>query len=214
MHIILKQSSQSEQILNIFYCPNQTLIRNWIKDWIKNDIESRKENDKKDVTYEINDAETNFQLIKQYKKIYKGYIYNSSEKLSEIVYKISILEFDDNLSTQTLKNEKWSDINNEINNRVLKRLDKNSLYQIIIELESKIKTKSTWNRTEYIGLVSETIKNFKKSLYSTIAKRMKRFGKAKIIYNKDTNGIPDDFDKDRPQGSCQIDFLQKINKEN
>ena len=82
------------------------------------------------------------------------------------------------MSTETLENEKWSDINNEINNRVLKRLDKNSLYQIIIELESKIRTKSTWNRTEYVGLVSEIIKNFKKSLYSTIAKRMKRFGKA------------------------------------
>lgn len=193
MHIILKQSSregENDQILNMFYCPNQTIIRSWVKNWIKTDIDARKElnakkeqeeDKKQDITYEINDAETNFQLIKKYKKIYKGYIYNLSEKVSEIVYKISILEFDDNLSTKTLKNEKWSDINNEINNRVLKRLDKNSLYQIIIELESKIRTKSTWNRTEYVGLVSETIKNFKKSLYSTIAKRMKRFGKSKLF---------------------------------
>ena len=185
MHIILKQSSregENDEILNMFYCSNQTIIRNWIKEFIRNDIINRKENDKhQDLTYEINDAETNFQLIKLYKKISKGYIYNSSDKLSEIIYKISILEFDDNLSVSTpaLNNEKWSDINNEINNRVLKQLDQNSLYQIIIELESKIRTKSTWNRTEYVGLVSETIQKFKKSLYSTIAKRMKRFGKAK-----------------------------------
>ena len=94
------------------------------------------------------------------------------------MYKIYILEFNE-CSTPALNNEKWSDINNEINNRVLKQLDQNSLYQIIIELESKIRTKSTWNRTEYVGLVSETIQKFKKSLYSTVAKRMKRFGKAK-----------------------------------
>jgi len=188
MHIILKQSSkegENDEILNMFYCSNQTIIRNWIKEFIRNDIITRKENDKQindkiNLTYEINDAETNFQLIKLYKKISKGYIYNSSEKLSEIIYKISILEFENlSLSTPALNNEKWSDINNEINNRVLKQLDQNSLYQIIIELESKIRTKSTWNRTEYVGLVSETIQKFKKSLYSTVAKRMKRFGKAK-----------------------------------
>lgn len=197
MYIILKQSSregENDEILNMFYCSNQTIIRNWVKEFIRNDIITRKENDKqindkiiltdtedfykRQGTYEINDAETNFQLIKLYKKISKGYIYNSSEKLSEIIYKISILEFDDNLIS-ALNNEKWSDINNEINNRVLKQLDQNSLYQIIIELESKIRTKSTWNRTEYVGLVSETIQKFKKSLYSTVAKRMKRFGKAK-----------------------------------
>jgi hypothetical protein len=196
MYIILKQSSregENDEILNMFYCSNQTIIRNWIKECIRNDIITRKENDKcQDVTYEINDAETNFQLIKLYKKISKGYIYNSSEKLSEIIYKISILEFDNNLKTFTedfdkrqgaaLNNEKWSDINNEINNRVLKQLDQNSLYQIMIELESKIRTKSTWNRTEYVGLVSETIQKFKKSLYSTIAKRMKRFGKANLYF--------------------------------
>lgn len=192
MYIILKQSSregENDKILNMFYGSNQTIIRNWIKDYIRNDIITRKENDKcQDVTYEINDAETNFQLIKLYKKISKGYIYNSTAKLSEIIYKISILEFDNNLKTFTedfdkgqgtaLNNEKWADINNEINNRVLKQLDQNSLYQIIMEIESKIRTKSTWNRTEYVGLVSETIQKFKKSLYSTIAKRMKRFGKA------------------------------------
>ena len=186
MHIILKQSSiegENDEILNMFYCSNQTIIRNWIKEFIRNDIITRKENDKQindkiNLTYEINDAETNFQLIKLYKKISKGYIYNSSEKLSEIIYKISVLEFDE-CSTPALNNEKWSDINNEINNRVLKQLDQDSLYQIIIELESKIRTKSTWNRTEYVSLVSETIQKFKKSLYSTVAKRMKRFGKAK-----------------------------------
>jgi hypothetical protein len=192
MHIILlSKPDDYNEILNMFYCSNETLVRNWIRDWIKEDIISKKESESGkggDVTYEINDAETNFQLIKLYKKIHKGYIYNSSEKLSEIVYKISILEFDrGTLCTQTLQNDKWSDINNEINNRVLKRLDKNSLYQIIIEIQSKIKTKSTWSRTEYTSLVSETIKNFKKSLYSTIAKRMKRFGKPNTVSENSIN---------------------------
>jgi len=84
MHIILKQSStegENDQILNLFYCLDQTLVRNWIKDWIRKDIVNRKENEtQKGITYEINDADKNFQLIKRYKKIHKGYIYNSSEK--------------------------------------------------------------------------------------------------------------------------------------
>ena len=96
MHIILKQSSregENDQILNMFYCPNQTIIRDWVKNWIKTDIKAKNEasdaDKQQDITYEINDAETNFQLIKRYKKIHKGYIYNLSEKVSEIDYKIS-----------------------------------------------------------------------------------------------------------------------------
>lgn len=225
MHIILKQSSEGEnEILNMFYCPNQILVRNWVKEWIANDIakrteieqncETKKQTDVKSITYEINDGDTNFQLIRKYKKLYKGYIYNSSEKLAQVIYKIYILDFDENVSVPAFVNdEKWADINNEINNRVLKRLDKNSLYQIIIELESKMKIKSSWNRTEYVGLVSETIQNFKKALYSSIAKRMHRFGKAKLVYDKKENdtGIPNNFSN---KGSCQIDFLKDQNKNN
>ena len=148
-------------------------------------------------------------LIKKFKQINRGYIYNSSEKIAEIVYKISILEFENNQPTLK-ENNKWSDINNEINNRVLKRLDKSSLYQIMTQLESKIGTKSTWNRTEYVALVSDTIQNFKKNLYSSIAKRMRRFGKAQIIYEKNINGVPDNFNN---RGSCKLNFLETVNKE-
>lgn len=210
MYIILKQSStDKDEILNIFYCQDETLIRNWIRNYIESDIKD--DQDTKDTLYEINDAETNFQLIKKFKQINRGYIYNSSEKIAQVVYKISILEFNADLSRETLKeNNKWADINNEINNRVLKRLDKNSLYQIITQLESKISTKSSWNRTEYVGLFSETIQNFKKNLYSSIAKRMRRFGKAQITYEKNMNKVPDNFNN--RNGSCTINFLETINK--
>ena len=62
MHIILKQSStDNDEILNIFYCRDETLIRNWILEYIQTDIQIKKEMEinQKDTIYEINDAETN-----------------------------------------------------------------------------------------------------------------------------------------------------------
>ena len=215
MHIILKKTlHNNDEILNIFYCQDETMIRNWIKEYIQKDIEKMQiENN---ATFEINDAEKDFQLIKKFKQINKGYIYNSSEKIAEVVYNISMLEYlglaePTSLSStsSTIKeSHKWADINNEINKRVLKSLDKDTLYQIITRLESKIKTKGTWNRTEYVGMVSDTIQNYKKKLYSSIAKRMKRFGKTQ----KNLNGVPDDFNNLNNRGSCHLNFLKNQNE--
>lgn len=210
MHIILKKLNEKIEVLNVFYGDDTIVINNWIKEYINDDIESLKitplSKDLRTVSYEIVENKNEYELVKRFKKINKGYIYNSSERLTESVYTINHLEYDGinkfNSEQYTLTdNSKWADINSEINNRVLKQLDKESLYQILNKIQTSIKVKSNWNYTEYTSLVSEILKTFKKDVYSSLAKRLKRFGKKQKHYKNFT------FSTEQLSGtSCKLDL--------
>jgi hypothetical protein len=121
MYIILRQApSEIDKILNIFYSSDITPIRNWVKEYINEEIESYKyapnNSNIKNVFYELNDGEFCFQLLKHYKKINKGYVYNSSEKMTDIIYSISILEFDSNHCKHLETSDMWRNVNQEVNN--------------------------------------------------------------------------------------------------
>ncbi len=213
MHIILKNLNETKEVLNIFYGEDTYLINNWIKEYINDDIESFKNiplnKNENTVSYEIVENKNEYELIKKLKQINKGYIYNSSEKLIKSIYTINVLEYDGvnkfNCEQYTLKeNSKWADINGEINNRVLKQLDKESLYQILNKIQGSIKLKSSWNYTEYTSLVSEILKTFKKDVYSSLAKRLKRFGKKQKNCNNFTFSI-----EQSSTGSCKLESLSK-----
>ena len=213
MHIILKKINEKDEVLNVFYGNDTTVINNWIKDYINDDIESLKiiplNKDIRAVLYETIENQNKIELIKRFKKVNKGYIYNSSERLTETIYTITTLEYDGinkfNCEQYTLKgNSKWADINGEINNRVLKQLDKESLYQILKKIQGSIKLKSSWNYTEYTSLVSEILKTFKKDVYSSLAKRLKRFGKKQKNCNNFTFSI-----EQSSTGSCKLKSLSK-----
>jgi hypothetical protein len=221
MFIVLKKDEDgTEQVLNIFYGEDQHLISisSWIKEYIKEDIEVKKnetpltktsldgkvseENRKyKEINYEIVDEKSFFKLIKKTKAIKKGYIYNSSERVSRDLYSIRILECNSNKIIFLENSDHFNNINKEINNRVLKTLDKESLYQVLQKIQIGIYTKKQWNSSEYNGLVSETLKTFKKDMYSSIAKKMKRFGK------KNIGQVPDNF-SNRNQ-FCILESLKK-----
>ena len=205
MFVILKKTIEKDEILNIFYGQDELLksIREWIKEYIEQDIKNRKLNETpeeikkfKEIIYEINDGHHSFELIKKTKATKKGYIYNVSEKVANVLYSINILECNSNKIIFLENSEHFNNINKEINNRVLKHLDKESLFQVLQKIQSGIYTKKQWNSTEYTGLVSETIKTFKKDMYSSIAKKMKRFGKKNFTQ------------------SCKIEFLSERNIEN
>lgn len=213
MHIILKNSDKKIEVITVFYGDNTTVINNWIDEYINDDIESLKNiplnKDERTVSYEIIENQNEYKVIKKIKKINKGYIYNSSERLTENVYTINLLEYDGinkfNPEQYTLKeNSKWTDINSEINNRVLKQLDKESLHQILNKIQGSIKLKSNWNYTEYTSLVSEILKTFKKDIYSSLAKRLKRFGKKQKHYNNFTFSTEQSLTE-----SCKLESLSK-----
>jgi hypothetical protein len=205
MFVILKKTIEKDEILNIFYGQDELLksIREWIKEYIEQDIKNRKLNETpeeikkfKEIIYEINDGHHSFELIKKTKATKKGYIYNVSERVANVLYSINILECNSNKIIFLENSEHFNNINKEINNRVLKNLDKESLFQVLQKIQSGIYTKKQWNSTEYTGLVSETIKTFKKDMYSSIAKKMKRFGKKNFTQ------------------SCKIEFLSERNIDN
>jgi hypothetical protein len=205
MYIILKTTpSDNDEIVNVFYCQDITIVRNWVRQYIETDIKSLEfcpgTQDLKNITYELNDADKNIELIKKYKRVSKGYIYNSSERIVDVIYSISILEFDsDNCVTGLISSNNWENFNTEINKRVLRQLDKESLFQVFMKLQQRIHTKTHWNKTEYTGLVTETVKSFKKQLYTSITKKMKRLNKQ---YN-----VPNNFNS--PRLSCKLEANKK-----
>lgn len=213
MFIVLKKDQdRTENALNIFYGQDEHLISigNWIKEYIKEDIEIREKGETpeekkkfKEIRYEIVDEKSCFKLVKKTKAIKKGYIYNSSERVATDLYSIRILECNSNKIIFLENSDHFNNINREINNRVLKTLDKESLYQVLQKIQTGIYTKKEWNSTEYNGLVSEIIKSFKKDMYSSIAKKMKRFGK------KNNSQIPDDFTNRNK--FCKLESLSEYN---
>jgi nucleoid DNA-binding protein len=214
MHIILRSDKKEQRVINIIYGDNIYITKAWILEYLNDEKESLSMcpnlEDIKYSTYKIEEHAYNiWKLNKIYKKINKGYIYNTSEKLQEDVFTIQMLEFNENTESQSLANiqinNTWRDLNNEINNRVLKQLDKESLYQVITKIQEKVQVKSVWNRNEYTALISETIKDFKKELYSNIVKKLKRFGKKEIDY-QNTN-----LYKNKNSGNmCSLEAKKKI----
>jgi hypothetical protein len=211
MYIILKQTQKTTEIMNMFYGEDITSIRLWIKERMEEEIKSLNlaplEQDIKQVTYTIEEFENyTFKLIKNYKKTNRGYIYNSSDKLSDVLYTISIVEYDgeNKWGVGLADNANYTNINNEINNRVLKQLDKESLYQVFIKLQSSIMNRKTWNKTEYTGLIAEVVRNFKKELYSSIAKRLKRFGKQQAAQQAAA------ATQHKWEGSCKLEMKSKL----
>jgi len=186
MFIILKCYSDNtcDDIINIFYGQDVIPINNWVNEFLldevfKSSIESTKYI--KDISYHLTmDEQGNHCMNKKYRKINKGYVYNTSEYITDILFKVKILYFDgNNISSDFNISELQQKITEEINNRVLNNLDKPSLNQVFEKLQNHINTKHNWNSSEFSIMVSEVIKNFKKDLYSSVAKKMKRFGKNK-----------------------------------
>ena len=185
MFIILRKEENIEKVINIIYGENESIVKKWVTGYLVDKIERLSVEpllpDTKNTSYIVTDEPGVSNLIRKYKKVNRGYMYNSSDKVEEIVCSVRFLEFDGILTLETSSVcGMWSDLNVEINNRVLKRLDKESLYQVMNRIQLSVYAKSIWNKDEYTGMVAEIIKDFKKELYSNVAKKMNRFGKKQI----------------------------------
>jgi hypothetical protein len=201
MQIIIKQDfiSNTEDVINIFYGENNEYVADWINAYFEQEIESLKmmpceDNIRPDSLDYFVEMENNmFYLVKKYKQILKGYIYNTSEKISEKLYSIRYLTFDNVNVVLDKVNESsslWNGINSEITHRVMRQVDQDSLYRINLNFEAAIKTKENWNSTELIMMRNEITKTYKKELYSSIVKKMKRFEKKQNKKASPNNVIP------------------------
>ncbi|NBU34185.1 hypothetical protein EB118_04820 [bacterium] len=178
MYIIL---SNTRGIINVFYGHTLTTVSNWVKTHLVEIAEGLRMTPEKkyerDVVYEIIDNTDMFTLNKRYKKVNRGYVYNSHTDSVEELETVKIYEYLGNVEWAPEPNGMVTNVNDEINNRVLKHLDKDSLLQVFQKVNKLTKTKQKWSTIEYTGVISFAIKEFKKELYSSIAKKLKRFGK-------------------------------------
>ena len=187
MQIIVKKDllSNSEDVLNIFYGDNDAYIESWINEYFEQEIECLKMIPYKegikfgslDFFVEIKDDV--YYLMKKYKVMLKGYLYNSSEKVEEKLFSVRCLKYDNidpflnKIESQSL----WNNINSEVTHRVMKRVDKDTLYKLNMKFESAIKTKNVWSSTELIMLQNELVHTYKQDLYNSVVKKMKKFEK-------------------------------------
>lgn len=186
MKIIIKTDlvSKTEKIINVFYGENDVYIEQWIKDYFNQEMCTIVElMDKKvsDINYNVEENDSVFYLIKKYKLLLKGYIYNKSETVCEKIQSIKIMDFDGMANNvDILGSGLWKGINSEINHRVMRNIDHASLFQVNMKLEDAVKTKEKWSSTELIMLQTEVIKVHKKELYSSILKKVKKFNKKSV----------------------------------
>jgi hypothetical protein len=186
MFVLLREDLQGKQVINILFGEDSGRVRKWIEEYLQTEIQSYAfmplQKDTRNVSYSyICNGQDTYKLIKTFKKIYKGYVYNTSDKIQEVIYTIKFLEYKtkDCMSRTENGTLLWNDINAEINNRVLKQLDRESLFQVMTEVQDRIPLRGTWDKSEYTTMVTEVLKDFKKESYSTVVKRLKRFGSKK-----------------------------------
>ena len=198
MQIIIKTDlkTQKEEILNILYGENPSYTNNWINNFFEQEISSLKmtpyenetiKTDSLDYFVEMEDGV--YYLVKKYKRVLKGYLYNSFDKISERLYSVKVMSYEntDKFLDEQPCDTLWNGINMEIIHRVMKQIDKESLFQLNMKFESAIKTKSHWTSTELIMLQYELIKTHKKNLYSSIVKKIKKVEKKQ--QNRKSYGI-------------------------
>jgi predicted DNA binding protein len=220
MYIIIKTVDNKDQVLNILYGTDSTPVSAWVLEYLEQQVQSLKltpiSENIKNISYNVKNIDGfNFELIKNYKKVNRGYVYNSSEKLNETLQKIKILQYNEthieSLNSVQFGTDLWANLNEEINNRVIKQLDKDTMFQVFQKIQNTIKRKRNWTNIEFTALVVDIVRDFKKELYSSIAKKMKRFGKKQNLYQYLTtvpehNNVPENINWN---GNCRSESESK-----
>ena len=176
MYIILQNESNDETIINIIHGYNISIVDEWIKNYLKNNYSDN---------YFIENKDDIYYLMENTKVTKKGYLYNTTNEISKNILSLRIIEFDNN-STDVLYNTSTNllvDIDTEIIKRIMKNVDHESLFQMNMKFLTEIKTKKMWSTFELILLQNEITKNFKKKLYSSIAKKTKKFETQSFLAN-------------------------------
>lgn len=183
MYVIIKTDikQQSDEILNIIYGEDTLYVEDMISKYYDNLIDNLnslpKNSDINTCDYFVEIENGEYTLIKKYTTISKGYLYNNvSSMIYEKIYLIKVKDYQETgMCINLNKSDLWLGINSEINRRIIKQLDKESLYQIHNIFENIIKTKENWSRTELTMLQNKIVKDFKKELFSSIVKKKAGF---------------------------------------
>lgn len=97
MFIILIEKDGFKNVINVVYGKDKEISEDWVYNYLMKQIETMESLLLKNTLgYKIEDIGNNeYILLKEYKDVIKGYLYNSYEKKTETLLKISILEYTD-----------------------------------------------------------------------------------------------------------------------
>lgn len=185
MKILVKTDfiSNSQSILNIFHVDDEDYIEKWINEYIQQEIKSKETNLElsKENSYEIQSNFTEFSLIQKQKITNRGYIYNSNNFEYTKLFTININEFTENITETCMSVQEklpytklYNDINEEINKRITKELNQETLLLLQSEYNKKIQTKNTWTQKELILLQNTIIKKHEMQLFNNISKQLRK----------------------------------------
>uniref|UniRef100_A0A6C0H800 Uncharacterized protein n=1 Tax=viral metagenome TaxID=1070528 RepID=A0A6C0H800_9ZZZZ len=203
MFVLICQDSDSEQVVNIIHSTDTSIVKSWISEYLHSEMESQSMcpalPDIKYNAYTIEDDETSgvSRLVKRYKQVHRGYVYNSYERKESTVCAVRFLKFDgNNINFDNVGKGLWNDLDVEINYRVIRQMDKDSLLQVFKGIQQRLSTKNNWTTSEFTALMSDTLKSFRKELFSNITKRMRRYGKQRSAYKWMVEPVIDHKKKD------------------
>lgn len=179
MFVILVEKKEDagteKSIVKVLYTKNENIVRSWALQYAKQVIEHLDSTTENVSLYGKSNA---CGVDVSYKTTNRGYLYNTTKTKTERLLELSWYEYlNHNIDVQMEDEPLSVGLNEEINNRVLKQLDKESLYQLITRVQQRLKLQEKWNHVEYTNLMSEMVRDFRKELYSNVARRLKRFGK-------------------------------------
>jgi hypothetical protein len=180
MYIIFKNDYllDKKTVVSVLYdFQYERWINNYLnneKNYLENCGKTETDSETRNIEYTVNNRE----LIQTETIVKKGYLYNNIITKETKILSLEVYTFDANDVESNYNNEStrlWENINSEINKRILKNMDKESLYQVFMKINENMKLKQNWSNYEYINMLNEILKNFKKELYSSVAKKLKRF---------------------------------------
>lgn len=183
MFIIIKNDliKSKKEVANIIYGDTyETWTSNYLTEIISDIIIEISSSDNK-TSYHKDDQLLS--IIKKEEIIEKGYIFNNKSVKETPIISLEVLEYNPRALEFNKTNSEcklWENLNSEINQRVLKNMDKDSLYQVFMELDKNMKLKHNWTTNDFINILNELLKNFRKQFYSSVAKKLRRYKSSSI----------------------------------
>jgi hypothetical protein len=188
--IIEFSSSGTERVLNVMPHDQPTIAEMWIANYLTEKMASMSyapaEKNQKYVSYYVSSGVdtldsteptgsamyNQMSLIKRYKRIHPGYIYNTGEWTLETVLSVKYIMYSP--QNDTAKTRDWQELNDEINKSVLCQLDRDNLYYVIGEIDDKLKLMCPQLSCHFTEALAQTLRASYKDIYKTTIRRMKR----------------------------------------
>jgi hypothetical protein len=189
MFIILKtDKSQETSIHDLIYSSDDTLAYNSMNSYAVTQMESLKLSPARKYTkynnYFVKSTNKSVQLLHKYKQIHPGVIYNTSEYITETLFTLNYLPFDNYNSINSVEpsSEFTFQLNKEIQLRLFKQLNIEQTQSILEKLINGFSTKKYWNNNEIMNLFTDITYEYKISKIESIIKTMKRYGEYPMPY--------------------------------